>query len=189
MTLWYSPPPKQRESLLFTGVELRIGLVGPRLQLFLESQKCNKKWRPKGHSEHRSWHRSSKSFKIPVECTIYRLVFILISLKFQIISNIATRHNLPSLFSFIFLQFQIVSNPATMHALKTLFSKYFLQFQTISTTVRRQNACIRDFMLKKISAVPNRFHNCQNSCFRDIVSKRKSAVEFQIVSYTITVHA
>jgi len=51
----------------------------------------------------------------------------------------------------------------------------------------RPNACVRGIVLKKISAVPNRFTYRQNAYFRDIVFKL--FCEFQIVSNIVKLHA
>ena len=56
-----------------------------------------------------------------------------------------------------------------MRTLETLFKNNNLQFQSFSTTVRCQNACCRNIMFRKISAVPNLLKYRHNACFREIV--------------------
>jgi len=89
-------------------------------------------------------------------------------------------HSFETLFSKCSLQFQIVLNIVRMHALETLFSKKNCSsksFQIVSECILERH-CFHFF-----SAIPNRFKYCQNACFRDIVFQKKSAV-----SNTVSCH-
>ena len=82
-----------------------------------------------GMSTNKYWHKSSKSFHIPSQCTIYHPCSHLF-LQFQTPSNACFR-DIVSIFS---NPFQLHSG-VRMHALETLFSNLYLHFQIISNTV------------------------------------------------------
>ena len=97
---------------------------------------------------------SSKSFQIPSECTIWRLLF-LFCLQFQIVLNTVKMHHLLSLISIFFT---VVPNSFECRQ-NALFSVLVLKmFSEVPYLIRcRQNAPFSVLVFKIVSAIPNRY--------------------------------